>query len=614
MAGRISVQRRPSPTQPVHVTQTATAVKPPSVPSRKPAMKPIKAPYYPPAPIVSEGFRRSEGDVERGLPPGTTFHYADPEADLLHSLSPDFSSSTWMTPEEFKDENSSSGSCGAIVNQTRMRRMLMYCCITLLFAFIIGGAIAGFIVIAKGDNNDKSSTEHEDPVTVQAKPPTRDESGDAIVQASKVTQTLAPSLAQAPIPVPVLAPTQQPESTILAGAGNSGITSVPSAANKVNPAPVVPNNATPLNPELPIDGAAGWLLVGDQIRRSRTARMNLPIEASVVMSYDGTVLASASTSVVEVFRLGKDGWSLIGHLRAQGQVVSLGISHDGATVGYGSLMADSSCLIQIYRNTQNGGWNQIGQDLHGALGFRHSLSMNVDGNVIALGSPLEQEGAGKANVYDYDVTLQTWYQRGESIVGSTFYEYIGAVSLSSDGQTLAVGAPGASQRGVNSGRTQVYRYNGNAWVQIGQTLYGLVRLKQFGFSVALNKDGSRLAVGAPFAESRVDEKGCIYVYDLSAANEWTEVGVLGLVDSKSDEAGKSVQLSESGKTVAFSAPGDSTVHVRRQVDGIWEPYGEFKGSFLSVANDGSVVAICDVDDNESMTSVVRVLARSEADA
>jgi hypothetical protein len=598
MDTNISVPHRSSPESHVHANQTGR--KPFAVPSLKSRVIPTQAPYSPPPADVSGNSGPSAGDVEHSHPTGTKLHHADPEGGLLHSPSPHFSISTWDISEDFKDENSKSDSCVATLNQSRCRRILVFSIIALLLSLIFGGAIALFIFIPRGDDD----REHEVQVTVQAKPPTADESGDANVGASIATQTLEPSIAQSPSPMPVLAPAHQPQIAILAANFNNGSTSLPSTTSIVD--------YIPLHHPLPQDENAGWLLVGDHIRRSRTERMHIPIEASVVISYDGIVLASASASVVEVFMLGQDGWSLIGNLTAEGQIVSLGISHDGTTVGYGSLMADSSCLIQIYRNTQDGGWNQMGQDLNEILGFRHSLSMNMDGNVVALGSPLEEEGSGKACVYDYDETLQTWYQRGESIVGSTFYEYIGAVSLSSDGQTLAVGAPGASERGVNSGRAQVYRYNGNSWVQIGQSLFGLVKLKQFGFSVALNNDGSRLAVGAPFAESKVDEKGHIFVYDLSSSNEWTDVGVLGLVDSSSDEAGRSVQLSESGKTLVFTAPGVSTVHVRQQVDGIWKPYGEFSGSFVSVANDGSVVAVCDVDDNESTTSFVRVLARREA--
>ena len=112
-----------------------------------------------------------------------------------------------------------------------------------------------------------------------------------------------------------------------------------------------------------------------------------------------------------------------------------------------------------------------------------------------------------------------------------------AVALSLDGRTVAVGAHfenGASS-GINgdqrsasapdSGATYVYRRSGSSWTPIAYVKASLVTARaEFGTSVALNGDGTVLAVGAPRessnavgiggdpADESAPESGAVYVY------------------------------------------------------------------------------------------------------
>ena len=573
-------------------------------PVRKIAMKPITSVFPLPAPST-----RNEFDVERGLATRSKCTFVDPEVDLMKSLDSDFSKSPWITPDYFIDETSVSDPSGLSWKQTkRSRPCLFWCCIFLTLC-ILFGVICILIVKVVNSREGKSSiaVENMDVATLRPSAPyLQDALNNTSVLSSVAPTSRVPQ--EVPAQAPIVAPDPLPQATVLP---------TTTASNKVSSAGFDTSfiNTTEANHSETGDKANGWILVGDEFERSSTAIMAIPSDSSIVLSFDGTVLASASSTVVEIFGLGTTGWNLIWRPPITGEVVALGISRNGATLAYASLQSDSTCLIQVFRNQPVIGWSQVGQDLHGSLGFRYSISLSWSGDTIALGSPLENTGEGLATVHDYDNATQTWKQRVASIAGSAGYEYSGAVSISSDGKILAVGAPGCSTNGVNSGRTRVYEYRKDAWFQMGQDLLGFVRLKQFGFSVALNKNGSRLAVGAPFDEPGGAMGGQVFIYDFNATtNKWDDVGSVEILDGRSDEAGKSVHLSESGTTLAFSAPRDHAVHLRREVDANWEEWGVFNGSFVSVANDGRIIAVGDAEGNESSHSFVRVLARDEEES
>src|SRR6266705_2453345 len=86
-----------------------------------------------------------------------------------------------------------------------------------------------------------------------------------------------------------------------------------------------------------------------------------------------------------------------------------------------------------------------------------------------------------------------------------------AVALSSDGNTLVVGAPGEASAGAetdnsapSAGAVYVYTRSGAAWSQqayIKASNPGAG--DQFGTSVALSSNGNTLAVGAPGEDSSV---------------------------------------------------------------------------------------------------------------
>jgi hypothetical protein len=85
--------------------------------------------------------------------------------------------------------------------------------------------------------------------------------------------------------------------------------------------------------------------------------------------------------------------------------------------------------------------------------------------------------------------IEQWTQQGQ-VLSVDSSDYFGqTVSLSGNGQVLAIGATDADY-------TSVYDWSGKWWVQRGANIPGEASEDKFGSGVALSADGNVLAVGA----------------------------------------------------------------------------------------------------------------------
>jgi hypothetical protein len=93
-------------------------------------------------------------------------------------------------------------------------------------------------------------------------------------------------------------------------------------------------------------------------------------------------------------------------------------------------------------------WTQRGSDIDGEAANNasgNSVALSSDGNTLAIGALYNDGGAGTAGhvrVYTWNSGTSAWVQRGSDIDGEAADDYSGtSVALSSDGNTLAIGAP-----------------------------------------------------------------------------------------------------------------------------------------------------------------------------
>lgn len=286
---------------------------------------------------------------------------------------------------------------------------------------------------------------------------------------------------------------------------------------------------------------------------------------------------------------------------------SVSLSSDGNTVAAGATQyhaeGNPPGYVRIYE--WNGStWSQLGNDISGVeLGeeFGHKVSLSANGNILAVGAPASSvrgSQSGLARVFEWDGSV--WAQLGDDINGDTANDYLGhPVSLSADGSIVALGAPRWSVQGV-TGYARVYKWNGSVWNRVGRDINGRATGGNFGTSVSLSADGKVLAVSD-------DQSSYLRIFEWNSCS-WETLGndIDGV--ETSDSFGTSVSLSADGNTVAVGAsrwsfegstePGYARVYAWNGT--AWNQLGgDLNGSFVgdtfghsvSLSADGAVVAV-----------------------
>ena len=215
-----------------------------------------------------------------------------------------------------------------------------------------------------------------------------------------------------------------------------------------------------------------------------------------------------------------------------------------------------------YLNT----WTKkLGQDIDGEAsndGSGQSVSLSSDGTKVAIGAHWNDgngDDAGHVRVYQY--ASNTWTQIGSDIDGEGAADESGSsVSLSGDGTKLAIGAP----RNNGVGHVRIYEYTNNTWTKIGSDIDGVISHDQFGTSVSLSSDGTKVAIGAIQYFPDESKTGYAHVYEYSN-NSWTKSFEID-GELNGDEFGYSVSLSSDGTKLAIAAPdndgnGENSGHV-----------------------------------------------------
>ena len=177
-------------------------------------------------------------------------------------------------------------------------------------------------------------------------------------------------------------------------------------------------------------------------------------------------------------------------------------------------------------------------------------------SVLATVTYAEKIDHGRRLLQSFD-----WTQVGTDIDGDGDGVRSGSsVSISSNGTRVAIGAPYADDR---KGIVRVYAESDGTWTQAGDVIDCKDDDASFGHSVSISSDGTRVAIGAP---SHDGNAGHVRVYSESGGT-WTQVaaGIDGEVGG--DASGVSVSISSDGTLVAIGAPyndgaGNAAGHAR----------------------------------------------------
>jgi hypothetical protein len=238
----------------------------------------------------------------------------------------------------------------------------------------------------------------------------------------------------------------------------------------------------------------------------------------------------------------------------------IAISADGTIIAVSSINSPITFFkkVRIYENTA-GQWVQIGEISDSESG--NIISLSADGNTIAIGSPSENATGNtiptEGLVKVYSRTLGNWIQNGQTIIGFSANMQFGKVlALSGDGMCLAIGSSSYSDLFNYGGITQVYKNVSGQWIQTGQNIYGQQNYDYLGSSVSLSFDGNILAVGAPYyGTSNGLHKGFVSIFK-NNNDVWEEYGQK-IIGQAGDFLGSSVSLASNGNSIAIGSPQNS---------------------------------------------------------
>lgn len=235
------------------------------------------------------------------------------------------------------------------------------------------------------------------------------------------------------------------------------------------------------------------------------------------------------------------------------------------------------------------------------------VQMNFDGSLMAIGIPFDDgNGTDAGQVKTYRLQNGKWAQFGKGINGLEKGELFGStMSLDSLGLRLAVGAPFCNTNGHDTGQVRIYEWQNGEWAQIGNSIGGKVSGELFGSAVSLSSDGMRLAIGAPYNDTEGRNSGQVKVYELQDG-AWKQLGK-DIKGNKGEQLGIAISLDSSGYRLAMGAPFDSgkdtnggKVKVVEWRNGAWIPMGnpiygrvngDLLGSSVSLSSNGSIMAI-----------------------
>jgi hypothetical protein len=202
-------------------------------------------------------------------------------------------------------------------------------------------------------------------------------------------------------------------------------------------------------------------------------------------------------------------------------------------------------------------WGQLGQSIEGTQDrelLGSSLALSRTGRVLVVGARNFTVGnasqVGRLQAFQWNESR--WIPRGQVLLGVGPVSHFGfAVALNTEGTVLAVSEPTLGTGSLyRSGSVRIFQWNDarSVWIGIGQ-ISGLDTFDYFGFSLALSGDGTRLVVGSPYHASN---RGQVRIFDYNG----TAWHLLTSLDgsSNTDWFGWDVASSEDGKLACIGSP------------------------------------------------------------
>jgi hypothetical protein len=236
---------------------------------------------------------------------------------------------------------------------------------------------------------------------------------------------------------------------------------------------------------------------------------------------------------------------------------------------------------------------QLGATIYGSdifSSFGSSVAINGAGTRIVVGSPTWSGPSyqiGKITIFDWNGEEWSINYELEELFGQEDYQYGFSVSISENGNTIAVGAPNGG--GSYQGYVDIVSFNGSSWVPKGLIIEGTDVFEFLGSKVSLSGDGDTIAISSPGFNSYT---GRVKIYKF-ISNNWVQLGASleGVADF--DSFGDNISLSKNTNTIAISASDRVEIYTYETIQWslIKTIYFSDTPRSLSLNSDGTILAI-----------------------
>jgi len=337
---------------------------------------------------------------------------------------------------------------------------------------------------------------------------------------------------------------------------------------------------------------SGWEQMGNDIDGSSPDE---EFGKSIAFNNDGTIVAiGAAMNNDAGYRRGRLGiyqWDGMGWIPMGNDIHG---DIDNEQLGWETSLNGDGTIVAVSSHLSNGGrgkvsvfqwdgaiWTPMGDKILGdASGDRtgQSISINNDGTILAIGVRDSDgtnglEKSGQVRVYQWDSPSLSWVQMGSYLDGEGTRDQFGwDVSLSSDGTILAAAGRHNDEFANNAGHVRIFKWDSSSlnWSQMGEDIDGINSGNKFGNALSLNSDGTKIVVGAPFANPNGNDSGRAKVYQWDPSLFlWSQMGNAVVGESSLNQLGTSVAINNDGSIIV-----------------VGEPYGDVDESIDTTTNEG----------------------------
>lgn len=343
-----------------------------------------------------------------------------------------------------------------------------------------------------------------------------------------------------------------------------------------------------------------WIQIGKDIEGDS---INGQIGFKITLSDDGSTLAFSSpfsqytvnnfthSGFVKVYKNVNGSWTQLGQdlrqdsfsgpLSYRGFGQSISLSADGNTIAIAECATTNNpSKIITYKYTL-GNWVKMGEitpythpEWQNGVYYAWDISLSADGNTIAI-SDIEGSGTGASKpqqgyVVVFKNQLGNWIKKGNTINGKSKLTSFGyRIALSGDGNILAISDPESDINGVNSGHVEVYKINGNNWIQIGNDIIGSAALDYLGYGLVMSANGNVLAIGCYGCDTvNGTDTGKVRIFE-NIQNNWVEKG--GVIGANAGDAiGWAIALSKDGYNLAVGNLRSNSVSAKKNIRNLEE--------------------------------------------